>query len=39
MDGILGTIQKGGEPAHYLGYLVLQSQNDKNFDVIDGQSV
>lgn len=30
---ILGT----GEPAHYMGYLVLQSQDDKNFDVIDGQ--
>lgn len=23
--------------AHYMGYLVLQSNNDKNFDVIDGQ--
>lgn len=34
---ILGTIQKGGEPAHYMGYLVLQSQDDKSFDVIDGQ--
>lgn len=34
---ILGTIQTGGEPAHYMGYLVLQSQDDKNFDVIDGQ--
>ncbi len=27
----------GGEPAHYMGYLVLQTQNDKTFDVIDGQ--
>jgi Protein of unknown function DUF262/Protein of unknown function (DUF1524) len=26
-----------GEPAHYMGYLVLQTQNDKTFDVIDGQ--
>lgn len=34
---ILGTIQTGGKPAHYMGYLVLQSQDDKNFDVIDGQ--
>ena len=25
------------EPAHYLGYLVLQSKDQKNFDVIDGQ--
>jgi hypothetical protein len=34
---ILGTIKSGGEPAHYMGYLVLQSDNDKVFDVIDGQ--
>ena len=34
---ILGTIMEGGEPAHYMGYLVLQSENDKIFDVIDGQ--
>jgi Protein of unknown function DUF262/Protein of unknown function (DUF1524) len=34
---ILGTVQDGGEPAHYMGYLVLQSQDDKTFDVIDGQ--
>lgn len=34
---ILGTIQEDGEPAHYMGYLVLQSQDDKRFDVIDGQ--
>lgn len=34
---ILGTIREGGEPAHYMGYLVLQSQDDKSFDVIDGQ--
>ncbi len=33
---ILGTIKNGGEPAHYMGYLVLQSDNDKVFDVIDG---
>lgn len=25
------------EPAHYMGYLVLQSKNNKNFDIIDGQ--
>lgn len=31
---ILGTVQTGGEPAHYMGYLVLQSQDDKTFDVI-----
>jgi len=34
---ILGTIAPGGEPAHYMGYLVLQTDNDKVFDVIDGQ--
>ena len=34
---ILGTIQEDGEPAHYMGYLVLQSQDEKSFDVIDGQ--
>ena len=27
----------GEEPGHYLGYLVLQTNNDKNFEVIDGQ--
>lgn len=26
-----------GEPSHYMGYLVLQSSDSKNFDVIDGQ--
>lgn len=34
---ILGTIKPDGEPAHYMGYLVLQSSDDKTFDVIDGQ--
>lgn len=34
---ILGTLRPQGEPAHYMGYLVLQSENDKIFDVIDGQ--
>lgn len=34
---IQGTIKDGGEPAHYMGYLVLQSDNDREFDVIDGQ--
>lgn len=34
---IQGTLKEGGEPAHYMGYLVLQSENDKVFDVIDGQ--
>lgn len=34
---LVGTLQPGGEPAHYMGYLVLQSADDKNFEVIDGQ--
>ena len=34
---IQGVLDPGGEPAHYMGYLVLQSENDKAFDVIDGQ--
>lgn len=29
--------QPNSEQAHYMGYLVLQSDNDKSFDVIDGQ--
>lgn len=36
-NDILGTLEPSGEPAHYMGYLVLQSDNDKQFDVIDGQ--
>lgn len=34
---LIGTLQPKGEPAHYMGYLVLQSDDDKTFDVIDGQ--
>lgn len=34
---ILGTLRADGETAHYMGYLVLQSADDKSFDVIDGQ--
>lgn len=34
---ILGTLRADGEAAHYMGYLVLQSADDKSFDVIDGQ--
>jgi hypothetical protein len=36
-NDVLGAIGPGGEPSHYMGYLVLQSQDDKSFDVIDGQ--
>ncbi len=31
------TLKADGESAHYMGYLVLQSADDKTFDVIDGQ--
>ena len=34
---ILGTVTPDGEPAHYMGYLVLQTTDDKQFDIIDGQ--
>ena len=34
---LLGALKAGGESAHYMGYLVLQSADDKTFDVIDGQ--
>lgn len=31
------TLAPDGEPSHYMGYLVLQSADDRSFDVIDGQ--
>lgn len=34
---IQGTIKPDGEPAHYMGYLVLQTKDNKTFEVIDGQ--
>lgn len=34
---ILGLFEEDGEPAHYMGYLVLQSSDNKDFDIIDGQ--
>lgn len=34
---ILGLFEEGGEPSHYMGYLVLQSSDSKQFDIIDGQ--
>lgn len=37
---LLTTIEEKSEnkdSSHYMGYLVLQSSDDKNFDVIDGQ--
>lgn len=34
---ILGLFDADPEPAHYMGYLVLQSSDNKQFDIIDGQ--
>lgn len=34
---ILELSEEGGEPSHYMGYLVLQSSDSKRFDIIDGQ--
>lgn len=34
---ILGLFEEAGEPSHYMGYLVLQSSDSKQFDIIDGQ--
>lgn len=34
---IIETCRDGKEPAHYMGYLVVQSKDNKNFDIIDGQ--
>ncbi len=34
---ILELFTEDGEPSHYLGYLVLQTSNNKQFDIIDGQ--
>ncbi|MBL7691864.1 MAG: DUF262 domain-containing protein [Flavipsychrobacter sp.] len=34
---IQGLFLTDSEPAHYMGYLVLQSKDNKRFDIIDGQ--
>lgn len=34
---IQGILAPGGESAHYMGYLVLQSSDNRRFDIIDGQ--
>ncbi|MEQ1716700.1 MAG: DUF262 domain-containing protein [Hyphomicrobium sp.] len=34
---VQATMAPNGEPAHYMGYLVLQSHDQKSFDVVDGQ--
>jgi uncharacterized protein with ParB-like and HNH nuclease domain len=34
---ISSLFEEDGEPAHYMGYLVLQSKDSKQFQIIDGQ--
>lgn len=34
---IMAALEEEGGQSHYMGYLVLQSADDKSFDVIDGQ--
>ncbi len=34
---ITALFEADGDPAHYMGYLVLQSSDSKHFDIIDGQ--
>lgn len=34
---ILNLFEEDGDPAHYMGYLVFQSSDNKRFDIIDGQ--
>ena len=34
---IQGTLPVDGEPAHYMGYLVLQTADNRIYEVIDGQ--
>ena len=34
---MVGLFSENPEPAHYMGYLVLQSSDNRAFDIIDGQ--
>lgn len=34
---ILAMLEPSGEQGHYMGYLVLQSGDERNYDIIDGQ--
>ena len=34
---VMGVVQADGKAVHYMGYLVLQSSDNKTFDVIEGQ--
>ncbi len=34
---IVAMLEPGGEQGHYMGYLVMQSNDERNYDIIDGQ--
>ncbi len=34
---IVAMTEPGGEDSHYMGYLVLQSSDERHYDIIDGQ--
>lgn len=34
---IIAMLEPNGEQGHYMGYLVLQSNDERNYDIIDGQ--
>lgn len=34
---LVAMLEPGGEQGHYMGYLVLQSDDERNYDIIDGQ--
>ncbi len=34
---LVAMMEPGGEQGHYMGYLVLQSEDERTFDIIDGQ--
>jgi len=34
---IVAMLEPGGEEGHYMEYLVLQSNDERNYDIIDGQ--
>ncbi|MFQ3670636.1 MAG: DUF262 domain-containing HNH endonuclease family protein [Verrucomicrobiia bacterium] len=34
---VVAMLEPGGEQGHYMGYLVLQSSDERHYDIIDGQ--
>ncbi|GIU80981.1 MAG: DUF262 domain-containing protein [Acidobacteria bacterium] len=36
-NDIQSVLLPNGEPAHYMGYLVLQTEDNRNFEIVDGQ--